>query len=75
MLDIIKEIIEEKRINNKSPAFALYSEVMNEMMGKGHKPEEVKAMLHKLRSNGLIEAGHCINNIWIKTTNDNGKSK
>ena len=63
---IIRSIVTDRKRRNVKPYHALLSEVLAKAKEYGMGKEEVMDALKALREGGMIEAGHTINDIWIK---------
>lgn len=64
VLAVIEEIEQEKRAMRMEPSYALDVEVRQRMPGKDRETREALRRLYKRRQ---IAAGRTVNNIWIKT--------
>lgn len=63
---IIHAIIADRKRRRIKPAHALLSEVQAKAREMGMARQDVLDALKALREGGMIEAGHTINDIWIK---------
>lgn len=63
---IIRAIIADRKRRHIKPAHALLSEVQSKARELGMASQDVLDALKALREGGMIEAGHTINDIWIK---------
>lgn len=63
---IIRSIITGRKRRHATPCHALLSEVLAKAKEYGMGKEEVMDALKELRRGGMIEAGHTLNDIWIK---------
>ena len=63
---IILSIIADRKRRHIKPAHALLSEVQAKARDAGMARQDVLDALKALREGGMIEAGHTINDIWIK---------
>lgn len=71
LLSIIRAIIADRKRRNAKPAHALLSEVQAKAKEMGMARQDVLDALKALREGGMIEAGHTINDIWIKPKKPN----
>lgn len=68
---IIRSIVTDRKRRNVKPCHALLSEVLAKAKEHGMGKEEVMDALKELRRGGMIEAGHTLNDIWIKPKKPN----
>lgn len=68
---IIRSIIADRKHRHIKPAHALLSEVQAKAGELGMARQDVLDALKALREGGMIEAGHTINDIWIKPKKPN----
>lgn len=68
---IIRSIIADRKRRNAKPAHALLSEVQAKAKEMGMARQDALDALKALREGGMIEAGHTINDIWIKPKKTN----
>lgn len=68
---IIRSIVSDRKRRRITPAHALLSEVITKAAGMGMARQDVLDALKALRQGGMIEAGHTLNDVWIKPKKPN----
>ena len=70
LMDIILEIIAEKKARNIEPTHALFKDVFDRATIEGIAADEIRNGLNELFINGEIEVGDTLNDKWIRILNN-----